>query len=615
MKRQKFRPKFRPSLRRDFTLLMLLVLFSIGSLCYYFTYMAYREQSELIENRLRLQSERIEMSYEDLLDFTEKQVQYIARRIYEHGPDNEFIEELLHTFATPKDSNSTWSTFLWCDATHTVRVTNDFGILDDIRTLSGRDYITQAVDKPNSFHLGKPVYGITSGNWIIPGGIGLTNPDGTYMGTVVTGLIITKLIHYLEKAINVEGVSFGIFHTDLTPIAASTGFLESTENNHILDKLATLPRAKQHPSLLIPTGFSLMSGYGVIQQLGNAPFLLIISYDKHLSDRELRHLLVVRLFEICSIGGLALFTLLLLKYRLISPLAALSSAAQHIAQEDKRPIKLPHSSIIEIHTLARHILRLKRQMLKIRRIERHLFQEKTKAEQANIARSEFLASMSHELRTPLNAIIGYSEMMHNEILGPLHNPTYAEYAKDIHASGMHLLRLINEILDISQAKSDHFELCEESVNVLETVHHALSLLQRHIIQKHIAIHIHAHEPLPLLYADKTRISQIFFHVLSNAVKFSKSRKSVNIHLFSTEEGFHISIQDYGIGMASSDIPLALQKFSQLDSSIARVEEGIGIGLWLTRLFVDIHQGTLTIESIKDIGTTITIIFPPNRIVA
>ena len=607
--------KLTPSLRRDFTLLMVIVLLGMMGLCYYFTQSAYREQSNLIVNRLILQSKRIELSYKDLFDFTQSQLQYISRRISEHGTDVTFIQELLRTFATPKDATSVWSTFLWCDENHTVRVTNDFGILEDSLNLSNRDYIEKAIKNPATLHLGKPVYGVTSGNWIIPAGMGLTSSDGTYLGTVVSGLIISKLIHYLEKAINVDGVSFGIFSNDLTLIAASTDFLESVESNHLIDTLKTMPSPPPSKFSLTPNTLSFMSRYGIVQQLGNAPFLLVISYNKHQSDSELYHLLMIRIIEICGLGSIALLTLLLLKYRLIMPLTQLSLAARDIAAENKIQTKLPHSPILEIHTLSKNILQVKRQILKIRRIERRLLMTTAKAAQANIAKSEFLASMGHELRTPLNAIIGYSEMMHDEVLGPITNQNYVEYIKDIHYSGKHLLRLINEILDISQAQTDQLELCEEPFNVIEPLSHALTLLANPINQKQMIITTHTLPNLPLLYADKARLSQIFFHLLSNAIKFSKPKKNIDIHIFCNQDGFHIKIQDYGIGMTARDIPIALEKFSQLDSSISRVEEGIGIGLWLTRLFVDIHQGIFNITSTEGVGTTVTIIFPPNRVIS
>lgn len=238
------------------------------------------------------------------------------------------------------------------------------------------------------------------------------------------------------------------------------------------------------------------------------------------------------------------------------------------------------------------------------------------AELANRAKTEFLANMSHELRTPLNAIIGFSEIINQETLGPVGMPSYKEYAGDIHSAGKHLLAVINDVLDISKIEAGHVELREDHVDLTNTIHDCVPLIKERAAQKNIALKLELADFIPLIHADHRRLKQILINLLSNAIKFTEPGGDITIRAwFDAQFGYQIQVADTGIGMAPEDIPKALSRFQQIDGTLGRQQDGTGLGLPLTKSLIELHGGTLNIDSEVGVGTTVSINFMPERAVA
>ncbi|MFT5439339.1 MAG: PAS domain S-box-containing protein [Alphaproteobacteria bacterium] len=251
-----------------------------------------------------------------------------------------------------------------------------------------------------------------------------------------------------------------------------------------------------------------------------------------------------------------------------------------------------------------------------RKGEEILHRARLAAEAANRSKSEFLANMSHELRTPLNAIIGFSETMKRQIFGPLDNPKYVEYVADIHQAGNHLLDLINDILDLSKIEAGEVELDENVINVSEIVASSMLLVNERAENGGVKLTVNTPDALEPFYADERALKQILINLLSNAIKFTPSGGEVTVNVWSgPDTGYNFQIVDTGVGMALEDIPIALAPFKQLDGAINRKFEGTGLGLSLTKTLVEMHGGSLDIQSELGIGTTITVRFPPERIVS
>lgn len=237
------------------------------------------------------------------------------------------------------------------------------------------------------------------------------------------------------------------------------------------------------------------------------------------------------------------------------------------------------------------------------------------AEESNRVKSEFLASMSHELRTPLNAIIGFSEIIKNELFGPIGEERYQIYVKDIFESGTYLLSLINDILDLSKAESGKDELFEDEFDVFEISESALNLIRQRAMNNNISIVNEVPDDLPLLFADQRKVKQILVNLMTNSVKFTESGGSATLKAWHNDEsGFVFQVVDTGIGMDPEDIPKALSAFRQIDGDVNRQYEGTGLGLALSKKLTELHGGSFDVQSERGIGTTVSVRFPAHRIV-
>ncbi|HVC56345.1 MAG TPA: ATP-binding protein [Stellaceae bacterium] len=247
------------------------------------------------------------------------------------------------------------------------------------------------------------------------------------------------------------------------------------------------------------------------------------------------------------------------------------------------------------------------------RYEAALRQAKEEADSANRSKSQFLATMSHELRTPLNAIIGFTELMQNEVMGPIGNVQYRSYVNDINLSGTHLLQLINDILDLTKAEAGMLELHEDLVD-LEAAVRAVARASRASIEKAgLTIAIELPPDLPPLLADERKVRQVFFNLIGNAVKFTPAGGHIHISgQFDPQAGWRLTVADSGIGIAAGDLQRVLEPFVQVDSSLARQHHGTGLGLPAVKAIMELHGGGIEMRSKPGAGTAVTVVFPPDR---
>ena len=236
-----------------------------------------------------------------------------------------------------------------------------------------------------------------------------------------------------------------------------------------------------------------------------------------------------------------------------------------------------------------------------------------RAEEANLAKSRFLATMSHELRTPLNAILGFSEVMKNEVFGVHATPSYREYSNDIHDSGMHLLNLINEILDLSRIEAGRYELNEEAVllaHVVEECRHMMALRAK---AKNQTFHDLIDASLPRLWADERALRQIVLNLLSNAVKFTPPGGEIWLKVgWTASGGQYVSVKDSGPGIPEDELGTVMASFGRGSLAIKTAEQGSGLGLPIVKGLVELHGGQFQLISKPREGTEVIMTLPASR---
>ena len=270
------------------------------------------------------------------------------------------------------------------------------------------------------------------------------------------------------------------------------------------------------------------------------------------------------------------------------------------------PIRGPDGTIT-------HFLAVKEDITERKRYLQDLQNAKDQAEFASRAKTQFLANMSHELRTPLNSIIGFSDLVLSEAFGPIGVPQYKEYIKDINDSGTHLLDLINDLLDIARIETGDLRLHERPLDSRQVVESCRRLIEERARNARLTLGLEVAPDLPGMQADERKLKQILINLLGNAVKFTPEGGHITLSAALAEDGgLMFRVADTGIGIAPEDIPTALSTFGQVDGTLARRYEGAGLGLPLSKSLVELHGGSLTLESEVGVGTRVTVRFPPER---
>jgi len=255
-----------------------------------------------------------------------------------------------------------------------------------------------------------------------------------------------------------------------------------------------------------------------------------------------------------------------------------------------------------------------RDMSRWKKLELDLAAAKRQAEKASSAKADFLAKISHEIRTPLNAIIGFSEVMMAERFGPLGSERYRDYLKDIHASGGHLLSLINDLLDLSKIEAGRLELAFTTVSLNELTRECVAIMQPQANRDRIIIRTSLPPSLPQVVADARSLRQIVLNLLSNSIKFTDAGGQVIVSTALNDAGdVALRVRDTGVGMSENDLATALEPFRPLATSGSAASGSSGLGLPLTKALAEANRASFYIKSAPKAGTLVEIAFPPSQV--
>ncbi|HEX3215846.1 MAG TPA: ATP-binding protein [Aestuariivirgaceae bacterium] len=261
-----------------------------------------------------------------------------------------------------------------------------------------------------------------------------------------------------------------------------------------------------------------------------------------------------------------------------------------------------------VRDLQKSRLTLEQQSQRLADLAEKYSREKTRAEAANRSKSEFLANMSHELRTPLNAIIGFSEVMEQQIFGPITTPKYVDYARDIHRSGQYLLDVINDILDMSKIEAGRIKLEVARFDLVAMIEDALRMIAPRALEGGVKIARAVPATLDIT-ADRRALKQVLINILANGVKFTPEGGQVRVAVRGLSGATEIAISDTGIGIEASELPKLGRPFEQVENQFTKTRSGSGLGLAISKSLVELHDGTIEIDSEPGRGTTVTILIP------
>ncbi|MEI6207907.1 MAG: ATP-binding protein [Desulfuromonadales bacterium] len=332
-----------------------------------------------------------------------------------------------------------------------------------------------------------------------------------------------------------------------------------------------------------------MDGYEVCRQLKRAPAttnipVIFLTARSEMEDEQ----------KGLELGAVDYIT------KPISPSIVLARVKNHLALKAVADFLRDKNNFLE-----REVARRTDEVMAIR----ELAVKNRQLEEASRIKSEFLANMSHELRTPLNSVIGFSEVLQDQMYGPI-NKKQREYVNNIHNSGRHLLALINDILDLSKVESGAMKLELSNFSLLEALDISLVMLREKAVKGGINLRLNlARENDIHIVADMRKLKQIMFNLLSNAVKFTPAPGTVDVNVMRNGNSVEISVTDSGIGIRAEDIPKLFRPFTQLESVYTREFEGTGLGLSLARQLAELHGGSIRVESTFGAGSRFSVTIP------
>ena len=587
------------SITKYFVVFATAITFLTGVVYFYFSQKIYSEKTLVI---LESQSSRIEKSLVDNIEYSAYLMKYLGNqiKIHKNPHDLQYINHLLSSFGlkSNSDNKTTWNMFSWVDQDMNIVVNSSFGIIEPIN-VKNRDYITSATSEPGKIHMGKPSYGMVSGEWIIPSGMGIIDKNKHYIGSI--GFQIRKLEEKLRQSTTESIISFAVFDYQANQIINSDNFSLNPKFNRLIE--AVIASNQTHGQLTKFSLFNENENYGYYHKLEKYPYILITKIDATFSKRETLSRLYPYLFEVLTIFTILGVILYVLKVVIITPIVQLSHASRLVAQDRDDEVVMPESRIAEIVELTQQV----------KMIERY----KINLIQAKKSQERFFANMSHELRTPLNGILNFSLMMKKEMFGPLPED-YQEMASDIHYSGIHLLNLVNDILDFSKMDIGKMKINEEDFDMREELQGAIKIISSDAAQyekdKAVEISWQIAEGLSKFRGDRRMFKQILLNLLSNASKFVE-KGSINLQIFSDQQGLVIKVEDTGVGIKEEDLAKLAVEFGQVGDGYFRgKKQGSGLGLFLVKKMAELHQGKFEISSVYGEGTVVKLTFPHSRII-
>lgn len=588
----------------------------------------YQDHSDKIITQLENEAVRIDRALIVRVENASYLLESLGRQISHVGTDDlDAIKSIFTAFDNEEFLHS--AIISWANSEHYVVVSSNKGIVEEPVDITDRDYLKKTLADPWKVKIGRPISGRVSEKWVIPIALGLTTPEGQYAGSVVISLDIDALTADINEEIKGSGISFAITSTSLTLLTQVSESRDFFSRYFDFEELAKIDFEQKRNGIYstdsIMNANDIFSYYELSSQY---PYVILLGYDKDLTNQAIRDILLPRLFQLIIIAVFLLFVLWTVRRRIIQPVIDLTKRTSELIRgEEIHPV--PISGPMEITELAREIQRLGDFLTETKRIEvelrgknADLQQIKESAQITNKVKAEFLESIAQELLHPISRIGEHATSLREEFFGEL-QANYKQSAQEISDHTAELEAMIDDIRAISEAEEGLLALNERPVNVQFVLRKCIRLFSEKTAYGDRNVHLEIPADLPSIYVDELRFKQIVLNLLSGAATYTAPEDTIHMTVAMDSKNFRLEIhyiaqdaikQDTIQTRRNSGFRAAIEiARKQRNEDMQSTAQSSGLGLALTRLLVALHQGEMDVRTRKNRQTVISVLLPKDRI--
>jgi signal transduction histidine kinase len=579
---------------------VLIVVFTVA----YISYIIYDDQAEKIISILKNQSDKVERTLNNNVDYTFHTMDYIGKQIVANGggQNKQYIADLLKSFHIDNGISSllSWNAFMWVDENNIITVDSTNGVLKQGIDLTKKEYSEFFQGAPGKLYLGEPMVSEVNKEWVIPVGLGVTTEEGKYLGSVLAGFNIQSLRDLLQNSLNDAEVSYNLMDRDyVTMMVSSDKGLEFIDKRLLTKIIESIEKYSCNEGVIASPNIFSKQPFVLFKVLSQYNYILVLSYDAEVANKAIWDSIEVRAIQFCLFGALIIIMLSILRMKILKPIGILFNSAKLIADGDYSG-QLPKFYLNEIDSLANELSKIKQTKMELK------------------SYIDFIDStrgfMIHELRAPASIIKLSNSMLHN-------NPSPEDekyYSNQIEKAANNILENINYFLTLMkiQAGKKDVEMSEEYIDVKEKLNFAIGLGRSYADQKHILIHTKdIADDLPKLRCIPLQFISIISNLVTNAGKYNNENGKIFISGYlNADKDLQIDVRDTGFGIDPKDFDKLFQKYERMSNAQDNKIVGTGLGLSFVKSAVETSlNGKVIVKSRVGEGTTITIILPNKRL--
>lgn len=603
-----------PSLSRDFALLSVFIVFILLVVSAWVTVETLNNHGDAVAKEMENEALRIDRAVIVEIENASYLLESLGRQIQAMGPNNrESIAQLFLSFAKtegPKSSN-----FSWVNKDQQLVISSNLGVLAKPIDVSDRDYVKKSIAEPWKVHIGRPIMGRLSQKMVLPLSLGLTDNSGTYVGSVIIAVDIQIMTDDVARVIKDSGVNFAITNMALTLItdtpAAEKFFTDTFDINQLARIDFTQSTSGEYSK---PALFDRHKIFSYYERSSRYPFIIFVGEDSAHSAESIRNMLLPRLFQLFVIALFLLFVLWTVRRRIIHPVMQLTYRASSIVRGER----FDGAGLVgplEIEQLAYEIRRLYDYIEERRRVESELRLKnaeltriKEAAQLTNQVKAEFFAYVGQELTEPTQIILEQIETIKDQHFGPIENTKYLAHAREVYDHAQQLLEMLSDIKAISEAETGLLALNESEIDLNFILQKTIRIF-RDKNPGGVDVQLDVNATMPHVRGDELRLKQMVLNILAAAARHLSSGDAIRIT--STLKSQELALYFSYVSNPGLDASRMKALNPAVFTNAARSKHGLELAL--ARLLIAMHQGTLEMKTTQDRTTTVTIKFPPIRV--